>query len=66
MVPKTRKPAAKELRPIALTNVSYKLFMSILINKIEEHPKENDELLEIQAEFTKAGRVEDNLFLLRY
>ena len=66
MIPKTKKPTAKDLRPIALTNVSYKLFMSILKTKIEEHLKENDEMLEIQAGFTNGGKIEDNLFLLRY
>ena len=40
--------------------------MSILKTKIEEHLKENDEMLEIQAGFTNGGKIEDNLFLLRY
>ena len=66
MIPKSTKPTAKDLRPIALTNVSYKIFMSILKGKVEQHLKENDELLEIQAGFTSGGKIEDNLFLLRY
>ena len=40
--------------------------MSIMKDKIERHLKENDELLEMQAGFTGGGRIEDNLFLLRY
>ena len=34
MVPKTSKSAAKDLRPIALTNISNKLFMNIMKDKI--------------------------------
>ena len=66
MIPKSKKPMAKDLRPIALTNISYKLFMSILKDKIERHLKDNDEMLEVQAGFTSGGKVEDNLFILRY
>ena len=66
MIPKTRKPTAKDLRPIALTNISYKLFMSILKTKIEQHLEEKDEMLELQAGFTSGRRIEDNLFILRY
>ena len=29
MIPKTKRPIAKEHRPIALTNVGYKLFMGL-------------------------------------
>ena len=54
---KKKKKTAKELRPIALTNMSYKLFMSLVKNEIEEHLEENRELKETQAEFTKGGRI---------
>ena len=37
LVPKTKKPTVKDLRPIALTNATYKLFMRILKTKIEHH-----------------------------
>ena len=66
MIPKVAKPTAKQLRPIALTDSSYKLFMHMIREKTEEHLKTNKELMEIQAGFTSGGRVEDNLFLLNY
>lgn len=66
MIPKKRKPTARHLRPIALTDASYKLYMSMIKNKIEQHLRENNEIMEIQAGFTRSGRVEDNLFLLNY
>ena len=37
LIPKVNKPTAKQLRPIALTDVSYKLFMTIIGNKIDAH-----------------------------
>ena len=66
MIKKTQKPTAKDLRPIALTNVAYKLFMTLLKNEIEDHLKRNDVMLETQAGFTKGGKIEDNLFILNY
>ena len=66
MQKKVRKPTVKELRPIALTNISYKLFMSLVKNEIEERIKENRELEETQEGFTTGGRIEDNIFILQY
>ena len=40
--------------------------MSLLKNKIENHLKQNDEMLENQAGFTAGARVEDNLVILNY
>ena len=40
--------------------------MSLTKDKIEEHLKDNKQILENQAGFTKGGRIEDNLFLLNY
>ena len=37
LIPKTKKPTAKDSRPIALANASYKIFTGILKTKIEEH-----------------------------
>lgn len=66
MLEKTRKPTPKDLRPIALTNISYKLYMSLLKDEIEDHLRKNNVILETQAGFTEGGRVEDNLFILQY
>ena len=66
MIPKTTKPSAKDLRPIALTNVSYKIYMSLMKQHLEEHLERTEQMLETQAGFTKGGRIEDNLFLLQY
>ena len=52
--------------PIALTDASYKLYISMIRDKIEEHLRINNEMMEVQAGFTAGGRVEDNLFILNY
>ena len=66
MIPKVRKPTVKDLRPIALLNATYKLFMAILKNKIESHIENTSEMDNLQAGFTKERRIEDNLFILNY
>ena len=66
MKEKTKRPTAKDLRPIALTNTSYKIFMSLLKDEIDDHIYSNDESKETQAGFTKGARIEDNLFILQY
>ena len=54
------------MRPIALTDVSYKLFMTILGKKIDRHILENNKRMETQADFTTGSMIEDNLFTLQY
>ena len=66
LLEKKKKPTVKDLRPIALTDISYKIYMTLLKNKIEHHLKINDEMLENQAGFTAGARVEDNLVILNY
>ena len=66
MIPKTAKPMAKDLRPIALTDNSYKIFMSIIKEEIENHLTRNEIIKESQAGFSKGCRIEDNLFILNY
>ena len=66
MIPKVKKPTAAQLRPIALTDISYKLYMTIQGRKIDNHIIDNNEQIETQAGFTKGGQIEDNLFILQY
>ena len=66
MVEKKSKPTVKDLRPIALTNISYKIFMMLVKNEIEDHIERNQENKENQAGFTSKSRLEDNLFILQY
>lgn len=54
MVPKKNKPKVSELRPIAITNVSYKLFMSVTVQEyIEKHLIDNKLVKDNQNGFTK-------------
>ncbi|CAL4088951.1 unnamed protein product [Meganyctiphanes norvegica] len=66
LIPKKKKPTVKDFRPISLTNISYKLFMSIIKDEIENHLKINHLIKENQMGFTKGGRKEDNIFILQY
>ena len=52
ILPKKKKPVARKHRPIALTNVGYKLFMGIMKNRIVEHLDRNGLISEFQAGFT--------------
>ena len=49
MLEKKKKPTSKDLRPFALTNVSYKIFMAYIQDETEDHLKENMVLEESQA-----------------
>ena len=66
LIPKKSKPKYNELRPIALTNVSYKIFMGVVKDKLVEHMERNDRIIDYQAGFTKNRRLEDNILLLKY
>ena len=46
MIPKVNKPMASQLRPITLTNVSYKLYMTIQLRNINQHILETNEQIE--------------------
>ena len=65
MIPKTSKPRVDELRPVALTNSSYKVFMTLIKNNLENHILLNGMKKVNQAGFTKGGRIQDNLFILK-
>ena len=66
LIPKKEKPTSKELRPLALTNITYKIFMSLIKERIFKHLERNDMISEYQAGFTKGRRIEENLMILRY
>ena len=65
MLPKNRKPTVAELRPIALTTISYKLMMKLIKEKLERHIEENGMRRGEQAGFTQGGEILDNLVILR-
>ena len=57
LIPKNKKLTMKDLRTIALTNATYKLFMEILKTKIEHHIRYIKEESEVQAGFIKNRRT---------
>ena len=63
LIPKNSKPSATDLRPIALLNVSYKLFMSIIKSKVEKYLRECGIHTEPHAGFTEKGSLQ-TIFLL--
>ena len=65
MIPKTRKPMASELRPIAITPTSYKILMSTVKDALEKHIMDNGMAREEQAGFTGGREILDNLVILR-
>lgn len=65
MIPKKRKPTVAELRPIALSNVSYKMIMKVIKEKLESHLEESGMRRGEQADFTKGLELLDNLIVLK-
>ena len=66
LIEKVKKPTTKDLRPIALTNILYKLFMGIIKKRIEEHLQRNYIAKDTQSGATIGRRVTDNIFILQY
>ena len=60
-----KKKEKKKVR-IALTNMSYKSFMSLVKNEIEEHLEENRELKKHKQGSQWEWRTEDIIFMLQY
>ena len=63
---KKSKPKCEEFRPIALTDVSYKIFMGMVRGKLFEHMDNEKCIMNLQAGFTKGKRLEDNILILKY
>ena len=63
MVSKRIKPHHKDYRPISLTNEDYKIFTSLVKDKIVDHIKQVEEESKFQSGFTEGRRLEDNLFI---
>ena len=53
LIPKVRKPKVKDLRPIAMTNIQYKMYLSIIKDRVEHHLISNNLQKENQMGFTK-------------
>ncbi|CAL4160738.1 unnamed protein product [Meganyctiphanes norvegica] len=66
MIKKIKKPSARDFRPIALLNVSYKIYMSFIREEIENHLRRNNQIRDNQIGFTEGGRIEYNHFILQY
>ena len=66
LLDKIRKPTEKDLRPIALTDTTYKLMMGIIRSKSQLHLKVNKKLHELQTAYAEGRRAADNLFILKY
>lgn len=66
MIPKVKKPEAKNLRSTSLTNISHKIFMKVIRERIYEHLRNNNEEKEEQTGFTTGKRIEANLYILQY
>ena len=66
MIKKVGKPSVKDFRPIAILNVSYKIFMAYIRDRIEDHLRRNNLIRDNQTGFTGGGRIEYNHMMLQY
>ena len=66
LIKKINKPTAKDLRPITITNISYKIYMSFLRKEVEKHLEINGLIKDNQTGFSEGGRPEYNHFILQY
>ena len=66
LIKKIQKPTAKDFRPITITNISYKIYMSFIRREVEYHLEINDMTKDNQVGFTEGGRGEYNHFILQY
>ena len=60
LIPKKSRPTVDQLRPIAMTDISYKMLMGILRDRIEEQIERNGMRRDEQVGFTQGGMIADN------
>ena len=65
MIPKKRRPTADQLRPLAMTDVSYKIMMAMVREEIDRHIEENNMRHHEQAGFTRGGNIMDNMVIIQ-
>ena len=66
LINKNSKPKVSELRPIALTDVSYKILMGIIKDKIFEHITKTHQVNDMQTGATTNRRVVENIHIFQY
>ncbi|XP_068229493.1 uncharacterized protein [Palaemon carinicauda] len=66
MIEKKRRPMAKNLSPIVLLDISYKIFMMMMKEEIENHLGVDEEDNDCQAGFTRGRWIKDIIFILHY
>ena len=66
LIPKINKPTEKDLRPIAVTDVSYKLYMTNVKREFENHLIRNNLVKDNQIGFTQGGRLEYSHFIIQF
>ena len=66
LIPKIKKPTEKDLRPIAVTDVSYKLYMTNVKREFENHLIRNNLVKDNQIGFTQGGRLEYSHFIIQF
>ena len=66
LIKKVKKPTVKDFRPITITNISYKIYMSFLRKEVENHLEINGMTKDNQTGFTEGGRGEFNHFMLQF
>lgn len=60
LIQKKNKLSMAGLRPITLTNTSYKILIGIFCQKLENN------INDLQSGFTEDRRITDNMYILKY